>query len=63
MEVGVEGDAKLVRKGDVLIVYGRSMAVLYAVYGFEDGWRFVELDLIDREDIAGTICGISLLLN
>lgn len=47
---------KLLLVDNIIIVYSIKIAIIYTVWDVEHSTRFVELDRIDSQDIASTIC-------
>jgi hypothetical protein len=60
-----QGDVtpKLQFVNNVVVVYSANIAVLLTIWEIQETLQFVELDQIDRQDIAGTICALELISN
>ena len=59
----IEGVATMMDSGGVLVVHSPIVAILYTIYDTDGEFQLIELDIIDIEDIAGTICDVLIVNN
>jgi hypothetical protein len=58
-----EATPQLLSKNDLVIAYTAETAYVVAVWEVGEQMQFIELDTVDREDIAGRICSLDLAFN
>ena len=63
VDLMIEGVATMMDSGGVLVVHSPIVAILYTIYDTDGEFQLIELDIIDIEDIAGTICDVLIVNN